>query len=146
MTWWQVWSDKSNGMNPKVLLVEDNHLNAELVTDLLEVDGFVVHRARSGEEAVGLARELLPNLILLDIGLPGMDGLAVTKTLRAEPETRGLMIIALTAHAMNGDKALALEAGCDGYLAKPIDTRTFSTTITGLIALSEVESISDKST
>ena len=109
-------------------------MNLELVTDLLEAKGFAVRQARTGEEALRLARELAPDLILMDISLPGLDGLAATKALRAEPATRDLTIVALTAHAMKGDEELALQAGCDGYLAKPIDTRTFVTRIAFFLA------------
>lgn len=108
-------------------------MNLELVTDLLEANDFVVHPARTAEEAFRLARELSPDLILMDVSLPGLDGLAATRALRAESATRHLTIIALTAHAMKGDEALALEAGCDGYLAKPIDTRTFVKKVAGFI-------------
>jgi CheY-like chemotaxis protein len=111
-------------MKQQILVVEDNPLNLELVSDLLEANGYVVRPARSAEEAFLLVRELSPDLILMDVGLPGLDGLETTKALRAEPATRHLVIIALTAHAMKGDEALALNAGCDGYLSKPIDTRT----------------------
>lgn len=120
-------------MKKQILVVEDNPLNLELVTDLLEANDFVVHPARTAEEAFRLARELSPDLILMDVSLPGLDGLAATRALRAESATRHLTIIALTAHAMKGDEALALEAGCDGYLAKPIDTRTFVKKVAGLI-------------
>jgi CheY-like chemotaxis protein len=79
-------------------------------------------------------REFSPDLILMDVSLPGLDGLETTKALRAEPATRHLVIIALTAHAMKGDEALALNAGCDGYLSKPIDTRTFINQVADFIA------------
>ena len=121
-------------MRKQILVVEDNALNLELVSDLLEANDLVVHHARTAEEAFRLARELLPDLILMDVSLPGLDGLAATKALRAEPATRHLTIIALTAHAMKGDEELALKAGCDGYLAKPIDTRTFVNQVAGFIA------------
>ena len=121
-------------MNQQILVVEDNPLNLELVTDLLEANGFVVRQARTAEEALRLARELSPDLILMDVSLPGLDGLAVTRALRSDPATGKLIIIALTAHAMRVDKELALQAGCDGYLAKPIDTRSFAATIAGFIA------------
>jgi CheY-like chemotaxis protein len=118
----------------QILVVEDNPLNLELVSDLLEAKGFVVHPARTAEEAYRLARELSPDLILMDVSLPGLDGLAATRALRAKPATRHLKIIALTAHAMKGDEELALKAGCDGYLAKPINTRTFVNKIAAFIA------------
>lgn len=118
----------------KILVIEDNDLNRELVTDLLEAGGFGVICARTAEEGLRLARELGPDLILMDLSLPGMDGLAATKALKANPETRDLSVIALTAHAMKGDQEVARRAGCDGYLTKPIDTRTFVATVARFIA------------
>jgi CheY-like chemotaxis protein len=118
----------------RILVVEDNKLNLELVTDLLEVAGFIVCPANTAEEALHAARELSPDLVLMDLSLPGLDGLAATRALRADPATHHLTIIALTAHAMMGDEALALGAGCDGYLTKPIDTRTFTANVTAFIA------------
>jgi CheY-like chemotaxis protein len=121
----------------RILVVEDNPLNLELVTDLLEAAGFVVCPAYTAKEAFRAARELSPDLVLMDLSLPGLDGLAATQALRADPATRRLPIIALTAHAMKGDEALALRAGCDGYLAKPIDTRTFTAKVTSFIAAAD---------
>jgi CheY-like chemotaxis protein len=121
-------------MNPRVLIIEDNLLNLELVTDLLEAKGFVIAQAQTAEEGLRLARLTLPDLILMDLSLPGMDGLAATKVLKSDPATRHLPILALTAHAMRGDEATALEAGCDGYLTKPIDTRTLAQRISALLA------------
>ena|ERR1022692_1346651 len=119
--------------HPKILIIEDNLLNLELATDLLEANGFVVNSAHTAEEGLRMARELLPDLVLMDIGLPGMDGLCATKELKANPATRHLTVVGLTAHAMKGDEETALHAGCDGYLTKPIDTRTFTETITRFI-------------
>jgi CheY-like chemotaxis protein len=124
-------------MKKRILVVEDNLLNLELVTDLLEADGFIVCQARTAEEGLRAARELSPDLILMDLSLPGLDGLAATRALRADPATRHLTIIALTAHAMKGDEAIALRAGCDGYLTKPIDTRTFTAKVTAFIAAAD---------
>lgn len=121
-------------MKLRILVVEDNPLNLELVTDLLEANGFVVLTARTADEGIHLACRRSPDLILMDVSLPGLDGLAATKALRAHPETRHLPIIALTAHAMKGDEQLALDAGCDGYLAKPIDTRSFGSKVAGFLA------------
>jgi len=118
----------------RILVIEDNSLNLELVTDLLESNGFSVAHAQSAEEGLRLARAGLPELILMDLSLPGMDGLAATRTLKADPATSHLPVVALTAHAMKGDEAIALNAGCDGYLLKPIDTRTFVTRISGFLA------------
>jgi CheY-like chemotaxis protein len=124
-------------MKKRILVVEDNILNLELVADLLEVGGFAVCHARTGEEGLRVARELSPDLILMDLSLPGLDGLATTRALRTDPATRHLTIIALTAHAMRGDDTIALRAGCDGYLTKPIDTRTFAAKVAAFIAAAE---------
>ena len=121
-------------MKLRILVVEDNALNLELVTDLLEANGFEVLPAQTAEEGIELACRCAPDLILMDVSLPGLDGLAATKALRADPETRHLPIIALTAHAMKGDEQVALDAGCDGYLAKPIDTRSFGSKVANFIA------------
>ena len=121
-------------MKKKILVVEDNPLNLELVTDLLEAAGFVICPALTAEEGFHAASEMSPDLVLMDLSLPGLDGLAVTRALRNDPATRHLTIIALTAHAMKGDEALALHAGCDGYLTKPIDTRTFAAKVAAFIA------------
>lgn len=118
----------------KILIIEDNLLNLELATDLLEVNGFVVHSAQTAEDGLRMAREILPDLVLMDFGLPGMDGLCATKDLKTNAATRHLIVVGLSAHAMKGDEAIALNAGCDGYLTKPIDTRTFIETITRFIA------------
>jgi CheY-like chemotaxis protein len=118
----------------RILIIEDNLLNLELATDLLEANGFVVYSAQTAEEGLRLAQEILPDLVLMDFGLPGMDGLDAAKLLRANPATRHLTIVGLTAHAMKGDQESAMNAGCDGYMTKPIQTRTFSETIKRFIA------------
>jgi CheY-like chemotaxis protein len=118
----------------KILLIEDNNLNLELAKDLLESGGFVVLQARTAEAGLRLAQEDSPDLVLMDLSLPGMDGLCATRTLKADPLTRHLTVIALTANAMKGDQEIALGAGCDGYLTKPIDTRTFVTDVSGFVA------------
>ena len=122
-----------------ILIIEDNRLNLELATDLLEAKGFNVASAQTAEEGLRLAREILPDLVLMDISLPGMDGLCATKALKADPATRHLTVIGLTAHAMKGDEEIALRAGCDGYLTKPINTRTFVATITDFIAFPSLQ-------
>jgi CheY-like chemotaxis protein len=121
----------------RILVVEDNLMNLELVTDLLEANGFIVCPAHTAEEGFRAARELPPDLVLMDLSLPGLDGLAATRALRDDPLTHHLTIIAFTAHAMRGDEALALHAGCDGYLTKPIDTRTFAAKVAAFIASAE---------
>jgi len=118
----------------KIIIIEDNLLNLELATNLLEANGFVVASAQTAEEGLRLAHELLPDLVLMDISLPGMDGLSATKLLKGDPATRQLIVVGLTANAMKGDAEIALKAGCDGYLTKPIDTRTFVATVKEFIA------------
>lgn len=118
----------------KILIIEDNLLNLELATDLLAANGFVVSSAPTAEEGLRMAGELLPDLVLMDFSLPGMDGLSATKHLKANPATRHLTVVGLTANAMKGDEETALNAGCDGYLTKPIDTRTFVAAVTQFIA------------
>ena len=120
--------------NKKILIIEDNVLNLELATDLLEMHGFAVASARTAEEGLRLARELLPALVLMDFSLPGMDGLSAAKSLKTDPATRHLSVVGLTANAMKGTQETALRAGCDGYLTKPIDTRTFANSVKNFIA------------
>lgn len=118
---------------PTILIIEDNEMNLELATTLLEMNGFAVVSARTGEEGLQLAHQILPDLILMDFSLPGMDGLSVTRNLKTNPNTCHLAVIGLSANAMKGDEQVALNAGCDGYLTKPIDTRTFVSTIKNFI-------------
>jgi CheY-like chemotaxis protein len=118
----------------KILIIEDNVLNLELATVLLEKNGFVVTSALTAEDGLRLARELLPDLVLMDFSLPGMDGLSATRNLKTDPTTRHLAVVGLSANAMKGDQEIALQAGCDGYLTKPIDTRTFAETVKNFIA------------
>jgi CheY-like chemotaxis protein len=107
----------------RVLIVDDNPINLKLATDVLEADGFDVSRAEDAEQAELLLSLRIPDLILMDIALPGMDGLTLTRKLKADPRYKHMKIVALTAFAMKGDDRKALEAGCDGYIAKPIETR-----------------------
>jgi CheY-like chemotaxis protein len=129
----------------KILVIEDNLLNLELTTLLLAASGFAVSSAQTAEEGLRMAREILPDLVLMDLGLPGMDGLCATKNLKADPATRHLTVVGLTAHAMNGDKEIALNAGCDGYLTKPIDTRTFTESLRRFIAPASVHQTTNNS-
>jgi two-component system, cell cycle response regulator DivK len=117
----------------KILVVDDNPLNIELVSDLLDANGFRVYSAQSGEEGVRLARELLPDLVLMDVSLPGMDGISATKVLKADPATQSLKVVGLTAHTMKEGETIALNKYFDGYLSKPFDTRTFIDTIKGFV-------------
>jgi len=114
-----------------VLVVEDNDMNMQLVEYLLEEGGYEIVKATSGEEALALTRSETqrPDLILMDIHLPGMDGLSVVREMKSDQRTNRIPILALTAHAMRGDKDRFLEAGCDGYISKPIDVKTFLTSI-----------------
>jgi CheY-like chemotaxis protein len=105
-----------------VLIVDDNPLNLKLVRVLLRSEGFEVRTASDAEEALEVLEGFQPRVILMDIQLPGMDGLAFTRRLKADPATRDIAIIALTAYAMKGDEEKALGAGCDAYMSKPIDT------------------------
>ena len=122
----------------KILIVEDNPMNLELATDLLEAAGYVVTQAGTAEEGIKLARDEFPDLILMDVGLPGMDGLEATGVLKQDPATKDSPVIAITAHAMKGDEEKALAAGCAGYITKPIDTRAFPKMVTRFIEFAGV--------
>lgn len=117
------------GAPDRILLIEDNPMNLELATDLLEAAGFKVMSAQTGEAGIKLAREMQPALILMDLSLPGMDGIEATRALKSDARTRSIPVVAVTAHAMKGDEQKALAAGCEGYVTKPIDTRTFCTVV-----------------
>ena len=106
-----------------ILIVDDNPANLKLVRMLLDGDGYEVRTAGDAEEALAALKEFRPRLILMDLQLPGMDGLTLTRRLKADPATRDIYVLALTAFAMKGDEERALAAGCNGYVAKPIDTR-----------------------
>jgi two-component system cell cycle response regulator DivK len=108
-----------------VLIVEDNEKNLKLVRDVLQYNGYRTMETATAEEAIEIAQTERPNLILMDIQLPGMDGISAFKVLRADPQTAEIPVIAVTASAMNADKAKILQAGFDGYQAKPIHVREF---------------------
>ena len=110
-------------MSAKILVVEDNPINLKLVSEVLEFEGYDILKAVDAEAAQVVLAATLPDLILMDIALPGMDGLTLTRKLKAEERTRGIRIVALTAFAMKGDDQKAFDAGCDGYITKPIYTR-----------------------
>ncbi len=116
-----------------IMVVEDNPSNLKLVCDLLRAHGYRVVEASTGEEAMDTLKFLHPNLILMDIQLPGMDGLEVACALRGDERTRDIPVVALTAHAMKGDEVRAMEAGCVGHIPKPIDTATFPRQIAALL-------------
>jgi len=106
---------------PKILLVEDNEMNRDMLSRRLERRGYQVLIAVDGEQGVALAQSEAPNLILMDMSLPVVDGWEAARRLKAAPETRTIPIIALTAHAMVGDRDKAIQAGCDDYDTKPIE-------------------------
>jgi CheY-like chemotaxis protein len=110
-------------MSHKILIVEDNENNRCLFRDILIFHGYQVSVAADGQEGLALARELKPDLILMDIQMPGMDGMTAGGILKGDPATSGLKVVALTSFAMRGDKEKILAAGFDGYLSKPISTR-----------------------
>ena len=109
----------------KILVVEDNETNIYLINFILEKNGYGVIQARTGEEGVELAIKEKPDLILMDIQLPGIDGLEATRRLRKSKADSGIPIIALTSYAMSGDREKVLKAGCTGYIEKPINPETF---------------------
>ena len=109
----------------KILLVEDNPVNRRLAVFLLRAQGYEVHEATTALEALGMLEKERPDLIVMDIQLPGMDGLEVTRKIKAQPATADIPIIAVTSYAMKGDREKALAAGCVGYVTKPIDKNTF---------------------
>ncbi len=121
----------------RILVVEDNPMNMELAVDLLRLRGHEVLAATTGQEALDISEREQLDLILMDVQLPGMDGLAVTRKLKDNPETRHIPIVALTAHAMKGDEERMLNEGCAGYIAKPIDTRKFPGAVEDFINRSE---------
>lgn len=107
--------------NGKILLVEDNEMNRDMLSRRLRRKGFEVLLATDGAEGVSLARSGMPDVILMDMSLPTMDGWTAAKALKSEARTQGIPIIALTAHAMHGDRDKALDAGCDEYETKPVN-------------------------
>src|SRR5512132_555459 len=106
-----------------ILVVDDTPVNLKLTRILLTHEGYDVRTANSGPEALELLKTCHPRLILADIQMPGMDGLEMTRRIKADPRNRDILVVALTALAMTGDEEKAVEAGCDGYITKPIDTR-----------------------
>lgn len=109
----------------RILLIEDNAVNRRLAQFLLKSQGYEVWEATNAAEAFASLKEKRPDLILMDVQLPGMDGLTATKQLKSDPSTRDIPVLAVTSYAMMGDEARALEAGCTGYVTKPIDKTVF---------------------
>lgn len=121
-------------MAEPVLVVDDNPTNLKLLRYLLTSRGYEVRTAVDAASALDSLREALPRVILMDLQLPGIDGFELTRRLKADPGTRGILIIAVSAYAMKGDEERALAAGCDGYLSKPIDTRALPLLLARLLA------------
>jgi CheY-like chemotaxis protein len=117
-----------------ILIVDDNPANLKLARVVLASEGFDVRTAVDAEQAVEVLATFLPKLILMDIQLPGMDGLELTRRLKADARYRGVVILALTAYAMKGDDEKAIAAGCDGYIAKPLDVSGLPTMVADWIA------------
>ncbi len=115
--------------NKTILIVEDNELNMKLVRGLLTMGKYSTLEAVDGETGIRLAHEHQPDLILMDIQLPGMDGLEATRLIREDPALKDVPVVALTSYAMQGDEDKAKDAGCSGYISKPIDTRRFLETV-----------------
>jgi len=120
-------------MHP-ILIVDDNPTNLKLARVVLAAEGYDVRTADDAEEALRVLETFRPRVILMDLQLPGMDGLELTRKLKRDPERRGIVILAVTAYAMKGDEEKARAAGCDGYVTKPIDPETLPATIAAHIA------------
>jgi CheY-like chemotaxis protein len=117
-----------------ILIIDDNQMNLKLVRVVLQMAGYDVRTAPDAERAVAEIEGRRPHLILMDLQLPGMDGLELTRRLKADAATREVLIVAITAYAMKGDEQKAREAGCDGYITKPIDTRTLPQMVAGYLS------------
>jgi two-component system cell cycle response regulator len=120
-----------------ILIVDDNAANLKLARVVLAAEGYEIHTANDAEEALRVLATTVPRLVLMDIQLPDMDGLELTRRLKADPRYRELIIVALTAYAMKGDDEKAKKAGCDGYVTKPIDPMTLPTIVAGFLAQGE---------
>jgi len=123
---------------PRALIVEDNVDNYELVRFLLERAGYEVFSAANGRDGIEMARRERPDLILMDLAMPEMDGWDATKALKTDPATRHIPILALTARTLPADRKRALDAGCDGYISKPIKVATFGRLVENLIRQAKV--------
>ena len=118
---------------PQVLIVDDQAMNIELARFVLEAEGFAVEVAADADQALVRINASRPDLVLMDIQMPGTDGLALTQRLKRDPATRSIVVVAFTAYAMKGDEARLRGAGCDGYIAKPIQVATFGATVRALL-------------
>ena len=120
-------------MTKRVLVVDDHPINLKLACDMMEHEGYLVDRAGTAEAALACIARQVPDLILMDLGMPGMDGLTLTRKLRSQEATRDVPVVALTAFAMKRDEEKAMEAGCDAYISKPIDTRRLPGQLSALL-------------
>jgi len=116
-------------MGRVILIVEDDPRNLKLIRDLLQIRGYTTLEATDGKQGVDMARAKMPDLILMDIQMPVMNGLEATSILKADPVTKSITIVALTAFAMQGDREKCMEAGFNDYITKPLDTRAFVTKV-----------------
>jgi two-component system cell cycle response regulator DivK len=121
----------------RILLVEDNVMNRRLAQFLLKSQGYTVFEAANGHEALELVKAHVPDLILMDLQLPELDGFTTTRILKQDPTTKDIPVVALTAYAMKGDAERASEAGCDGYITKPIDKQGFLETVASYLRRQE---------
>jgi len=124
--------------NKTILLIEDNELNRKLVRVMLQIDKYQILEAEDAETGIQLAQEYNPDLILMDIQLPGMGGLSATRIIKKDSLLKGIPVIALTSYAMQGDEEEAREAGCDDYITKPIDRQRFLEAVTHFLKLGHV--------
>ncbi len=126
---------------PLILVVDDNAAGQLLVTTVLQLEGFQVDSAGSSFEVLERLRTRTPDLILMDVQLPGQDGLSLTRQLKADPATASIRIVALTAYAMAGDREQAIAAGCVGYITKPVDTRNLGDQVRNFLAAEPMEPV-----
>jgi len=122
----------------RILIVDDNPINLKLEKILLEVEGYEIRTATDAEEALAILDSFQPRLIMMDLQLPGMSGLELTTKLKSNIKYKNIIIIAITAYAMKGDRERALAAGCDGYIAKPIDTKTLPGIIANYLSVQHI--------
>ena len=121
-------------MKKRILVVDDNLINLKLASEMMECEGYQVDRATNAETALAAIGLNLPDLVLMDLALPGMDGVALTRHLRTQEATCNIPVVALTAFAMKRDEDRAMEAGCDAYIVKPIDTRKLPAILAKILA------------
>lgn len=126
--------NQAGNMSKTILIVEDNDLNMKLFNDLLQAHGYSTLQTKDGREVLGIAREHGPDLILMDIQLPEVSGLEITKMLKEDPDLKQIPVIAVTAFAMKGDEEKIREGGCEGYIAKPISVANFLQTVQKFLA------------